>query len=114
MIGAGCVRQIRLLWMIFLSMEQVFIHSKTLTYSLSIQIGVLAIHLHYLRINKPFIQLKDIHQHDVSIDTFRLCISVYALSRYSKTIRVYPTESNARFDQTMQMLIRVNRREFLW
>lgn len=76
-------------------------------FPLLLQIGVLAIHLHHLRIDKPFIQWMNSDQQEVLIDTFRLCISVYALSRYSKTVRVYSTENTARFDQTMQMLIRV-------
>ncbi len=78
------------------------------------QIGVLAVHLHQLIIDKPFLLLKNANQQEISIDTFRICLSAYALSRYSKTVRVYSTKNNARFDQTMQMLIRVKeRKEFL-
>ena len=111
MTGVGYVIRIRILRMISQLMEQVFIHSTNSPFSFffptSFQTGVLAIHLHQLRIEKPFTQWTNAHQQEVSIDTFRLCISVYALSRYSKTVRVYSTENTARFDQTMHMLIRV-------
>ncbi len=69
------------------------------------QIGVLAIHLHKLIIDKPFI-LKEI-----PIDKFRICITAYALSRYSKSVRVYLKENYTRLDQTMQMIIRVKERK---
>ncbi|CAF0847276.1 unnamed protein product [Rotaria sordida] len=74
-------------------------------------IGVVAIHLHRLIINKPFHLIKDNNnQQEINIDTFRICISGCALSRYSKTVRVYSTEKQeniARFDQTMHMIIRI-------
>jgi hypothetical protein len=60
-----------------------------------------------LIIDKPFILVKDDDGQEIRIDVFRLCISAYALSRYSKTIRVYSTENSAQLDQTMQMMIRV-------
>ncbi|CAF4215058.1 unnamed protein product, partial [Rotaria magnacalcarata] len=47
---------------------------------------------------------------DRKIDSFRICISAYGLSRYSKTVRMHRTEKQeniARFDQTMQMMIRI-------
>jgi hypothetical protein len=71
---------------------------------------VLAVHFHQLIIDKPFVLLKHANQQEITIDTFRICLSAYALSRYSKTIRVYSMKNNARFDQTMQMLIRVKER----
>ncbi|CAF2835715.1 unnamed protein product [Rotaria sp. Silwood2] len=74
-------------------------------------IGVVAIHLHQLIINKPFHLIKDNNnRQEKNIDTFRICICAYALSRYSKTVRIYPTEKQkniARFDQTMHMIIRI-------
>ncbi|CAF1419460.1 unnamed protein product [Adineta steineri] len=77
---------------------------STLSDDISINgIGVLAIHLHKLIINKSFY----FNSQEISIDTFRICINAYALSRYSKTIRIYSTENFARFDQTMQFIIRI-------
>ncbi|CAF4857680.1 unnamed protein product, partial [Rotaria sp. Silwood1] len=74
-------------------------------------IGVVAIHLHQLIINEPFHLIKDNNnQQKINIDAFRICICAYALSRYSKTVRIYSTEKKqniARFDQTMQMIIRI-------
>ncbi|CAF1158775.1 unnamed protein product [Adineta ricciae] len=69
-------------------------------------IGVLGIHLHQLIVNKPFY----FDGQQKSIDAFRICVSAYALTRYSKTRRVYVSEKQepvVRFDQTIQMLTRI-------
>ncbi|CAF4611483.1 unnamed protein product [Rotaria socialis] len=75
------------------------------------KIGVLAVHLHQLIINKTFYLISNNNtRQDKKIDSFRICISAYGLSRYSKTVRMYRTEKQeniARFDQTMQMMIRI-------
>ncbi len=73
------------------------------------QIGVLAIHLHQLIIDKSFYSTRQ----EIPIETFRICISAYGLSRYSKSVRVYSTDKQdnfVRFNQTMQMIIRVKER----
>ncbi|CAM4781583.1 unnamed protein product [Rotaria magnacalcarata] len=74
-------------------------------------IGVLAVHLHQLIIKKTFYLIPDNNtRQDRKIDSFRICISAYGLSRYSKTVRMHRTEKQeniARFDQTMQMMIRI-------
>jgi len=77
-----------------------------------IQIGVLAVHLHHLIIEKPIFLIKETSHQAISIDTFRICVNAYVFSRYSKTVRIYSNENRARFDQTMQMLLRVRRRSF--
>ncbi len=75
------------------------------------QIGVLAIHLHQLIIDKSFYS----NHQEISIETFRICISAYGLSRYSKSVRVYSTDKQdnlVRFNQTIHMIIRVKERNY--
>lgn len=70
-------------------------------------------HLHRLIINQPFLPIQPASSHVQPIDTFRICISAYALNRYSKTVRIIRTEKHediAQFNQTMQMIIRVEDR----
>ena len=101
----------QILRMIYRFMEQVFFHFVNIYnrffFFNSLQIGVFAIHLHRLIIEKPFLFIKETNHQEISIDTFRICINAYALSRYSKTIRVYSTDNIAQLNQTMQMIIRV-------